>query len=405
MSKTLSIVKNYVDTHDGAIVAFTNANRTLTGSSVKEIKMYFKLPVDDDGTGTPTPESVDEVTPVIATILGTDEPILSLSYDMYNVTVTDEKGELGHNLTLNVTVPNHETEPVVNILGDSELQVDHSTEYVAIKGRGFSGTAKGEVYFSSVIYDISYEELPSDKPTTSPKPLTGTDSVSYKLVDSMVVHIGDSDTVNFIGDDNSNILYGNGRVRLINVSELALQHLAKYQRVELFTTNGDYSGVVYTGYISEVISSGNTVFIYLLDELPDNDRAEEPRIDNPHRPWEQAIREDIMDRGEDPDDYVIQRSRNTPKCPKGEPGVEGGKTSPIEENGVPTGDGTIQGKTIQLGNTSITTGDKTMRITADKITLEGVTIVQEPHNEGKTAVLGTSGTNILEEFLKGLEIK
>lgn len=38
----------------------------------------------------------------------------------------------------------------------------------------------------------------------------------------------------------------------------------------------------------------------------------------------------------------------------------------------------LNGKTIQLGNTSITLGDDTMELKADKIILEGVTIVKSP---------------------------
>ena len=38
----------------------------------------------------------------------------------------------------------------------------------------------------------------------------------------------------------------------------------------------------------------------------------------------------------------------------------------------------LNGKTIQLGNTSITIGDDTMELKADKIILEGVTIVKSP---------------------------
>lgn len=177
-----------------------------------------------------------------------------------------------------------------------------------------------------------------------------------------------------------------------------------------------------TAVIDEVTEDNDGVRLFVTEQLPtpspvkderegaelkhegiNSDHTEEP---NPHRPWEQAIREDIMSRDEDPDDYVIQRSRNTPKCPKGEPGVEGMKTPPIEENGVSTGsNGTIQGKTIELGNTSITTGDKTMRITADKITLEGVTIVQEPHNDGESSVTDISGVHTLGELFKGLDGK
>lgn len=364
MSKTLNIVKNYVDTTDGAIVAFTNSNKVLTGIPVKEIQIYFDLPVDSDGSGTPTGDSVNDVLPVIEAILETDEQILSLSYDMYNMNVTDSDGDLGHNLTLNVFVSNSEDSHGVNTLGEAEFHLDHRTEYVTLESNGHSYTMQGEIPFTTTVYDLSYEELASDEPTTVPKPLPVTDSVSYKVADSMVVHISDTDTVTFTGDEVSSIFYAKGSVILTSVSELALQHVTENQYVEVFTKGVGEAGVVTSGYISEISTGENVTVITLVNELPDSDKETLPI-----------------------ESYA-----------KGKPGVEGKPVSLSSE-------GTIQGKTIHLGNTSITSDDKAIRITADKITLEGVTIVQEPHVDVKNNVKDLSGTNALGEFLKGLDGK
>ena len=376
MSKTLNIIKNYVDTTDSAIVAFSNINKVLTGIPVKEIKIYFDLPIDDDDSGTPTKDSVNEVLPVIEAILETDEQILSLSYEMYNMNVTDSDGDLGHNLTLTVFVPNGEDSHGVNTLGEAEFHLDYRTEYVTLERNGHYYTMQGEIPFTTTVYDLSYEELPDNgekeepritEPTTVPKPLLVTDSVSYKVADSMVVHISDTDTVTFTGDEVSAIFYAKGSVILTSVSELALQHVTENQYVEVFTKGVDVAGVVTSGYISEISTGENVTVITLVDELPDL-----PDSDKETSPIESYA--------------------------KGEPGVEG---KPVHLSS----EGTIQGKTIQLGNTSISFGDKTTRITADKITLEGVTIVQEPHVDVKNNVTDMSGTHTLGELFEGLDGK
>ena len=53
----------------------------------------------------------------------------------------------------------------------------------------------------------------------------------------------------------------------------------------------------------------------------------------------------------------------------------------------------------------LTSDDKTIRITADKITLEGVTIVQEPQNGVNDNVTDMSGTHTLGELFNGLDGK
>lgn len=350
--------------NEHSIVQMSNSNTTKDNVSIKTIHVYFDLETDDNGiildSGAP------KVSDVAATILNDSHEVMSLSYTIYRDRIRG--------------IPNHDT--AYNVDLEAIVSNDDSHTYVnklsKLHNRG--GVTDSGVQYTYTEYDTeSYgepatgddndekEEPRITEPTTVPKPLPVTDSVSYKVADSMVVHISDTYTATFIGDEVSAIFYAKGSVILTSVLELALQNLAKDQLVEVFTTGDEESGVVTSGYISEISTGENVTIITLVDELPDL-----PDSDKETSPIESYA--------------------------KGEPGVEG-KTVHLSSNG------TIQGKTIQLGNTSISFGDKTARITADKITLEGVTIEQEPHVDVKNNVTDMSGTHTLGELFEGLDGK
>lgn len=350
--------------NEHSIVQMSNSNTTKDNVSIKTIHVYFDLETDDNGIILDSGAS--KVSDVAATILNDSHEVMSLSYTIYRDRIQGiPNHDTAYNVDLEAIVSNDDSHTYVNKLSklhnrggvtDSGVQYTY-TEYDT---ESYGEPTKGDD--KPVKEDYEQFDVPvSDTATVTPEPKPDT---TYKIADSMVVHISDTDTVTFTGDEVSSIFYANGSVILTSVSELALQHLAKDQLVELFTTGAGESGVVNTGYISEIKTGENVTVITLVDELPDSDKETSPI-----------------------ESYA-----------KGEPGVEG---KPVHLSS----EGTIQGKTIQLGNTSISFGDKTARITADKIILEGVTIVQEPHNGADNNSKDMSGTHTLGELFEGLESK
>jgi len=180
---------------------------------------------------------------------------------------------------------------------------------------------------------------------------------------------------------DTNITDLNVRVTVINIKGINSTYFFNTGHTLTLTTQaGDLAGNITTGVIDDVDTDEDGFHVWVNERLSTplpvkDERGAELKHDginsdpnhtkehNQHRPWEQDIREDIMARCEDPNDYVIQHSRNTPKCPKGEPGVEGMKT------------------TIKVGNgsSSIVSDGDTITLNGDKIILNGEEVPKADH--------------------------
>lgn len=178
----------------------------------------------------------------------------------------------------------------------------------------------------------------------------------------------------------------NTRLTVINIKGININNTYFFNtghRLTLTTQAGDLTGNITTGVIDEVDYDDDGLHVWVSEQTPTSSPAKDERSAELKH---EGINSDPNKKT--PIEYYA----------KGEPGVEG---KPVHLSS----EGTIQGKTIQLGNTSISFGDKTARITADKITLEGVTIEQEPRVDVKNNVTDMSGTHTLGELFNGLDGK
>jgi len=176
----------------------------------------------------------------------------------------------------------------------------------------------------------------------------------------------------------------NTRVTVINIKGINNTYFFNTGHTLTLTTQaGDLAGDITTGFIADVETDEDGLHVWVSEQLPTPSPTKDERSTELKH---EGINSDPNKKT--PIEYYA----------KGEPGVEG---KPVHLSS----EGTIQGKTIQLGNTSISFGDKTARITADKITLEGVTIEQEPRVDVKNNVTDMSGTHTLGELFNGLDGK
>lgn len=177
----------------------------------------------------------------------------------------------------------------------------------------------------------------------------------------------------------------NTRVTVINIKGINNTYFFNTGHTLTLTTQaGDLAGDITTGFIADVETDEDGLHVWVSEQLP---------TPSPVKDWREVAELKHEGINSDPNKKIPIES-----YAKGEPGVEG---KPVHLSS----EGTIQGKTIQLGNTSISFGDKTARITADKITLEGVTIEQEPRVDVKNNVTDMSGTHTLGELFNGLDGK
>lgn len=218
-----------------------------------------------------------------------------------------------------------------------------------------------------------------DTPEEAPDKKSNWDKITVSIPEEHLT-LTDEDEFDITFDTGIDAM--NTRVTVINIKGINNTYFFNTGHTLTLTTQaGDLAGDITTGFIADVEPDEDGLHVWVSEQLPTpstvkyeregaelkhegiNSDPNHTKEHNQHRPWEQAIREDIMARGEDPDDYVIQRSRNTPKCPKGEPGVEGMKT------------------TIKVGNgdSSIVSDGDTITLNADKITLNGEEVPKADH--------------------------
>lgn len=159
MSKTLNTLKDLMLSSGEQFVGVSNSNSTQFGVPVKEISAYFQFETDEDGTVKAS--SGDLFIPIIQEVLKTDEPIFSISYDMYPVMVTD--GDFIYNLRLTVVVSNDGDEHVKNILGDMESDQGYSREKAIINGKVFVG----KIPVTQAVYDVQHVQIKEDEPVVN----------------------------------------------------------------------------------------------------------------------------------------------------------------------------------------------------------------------------------------------
>lgn len=224
------------------------------------------------------------------------------------------------------------------------------------------------------------EEYPEDDTTEDSESIQ---DVILKIPEENITLNDGADIYHYDIHFESTMTDGSEKVTSIDIEGVTTNNSKFFQkghRVILSVRFKNLMVDITTAVIDEVTEDNDGIHLLVTEQLPKpspvkDERSAELKHEginsdpnhtkehNQHRPWEQAIREDIMARGEDPDDYVIQRSRNTPKCPKGEPGVEGMKT-------------TIK---VGNGNSSIVSDGDTITLKGDKITLNGEEVPKVDH--------------------------
>ena len=369
MSKTLNTLKDLMLSSGEQFVGVSNSNTTQFGVPVKEISAYFQFETDE--VGAINVSSGDLFIPIIQEVLKTDEPIFSLSYDMYPVMVTD--GDFIYNLRLTVVVSNDGDEHVNNILGDMESDQGYSLEKAIINGK----VVIGKLPVTQAVYDVQHVQIKEDEPVVDEHKDSDNSTTSIYLAD-YGVSIESSDNLYIeysVGSDYGAKFSGEIYLSWKDDNEpnlVILEWLQPGKHITLHEVLNGKKVDVFDGYIKDIASKNpddkSTTLIVQEDKpVADSDIPEKDNEDKETSPQSQCT------------------------CPKGEPGVNADDILYLNSKG-----------TIQLGNTSITSDDKTVRITADKITLEGVTIVQEPNKGGKSTVTDMSGTDGLDEFIKSL---